>query len=111
MSDAIPTPPGPTAPGPLSRLGFGVTGPHASPAVSRGATGRLISRAIDLGITLFDTAPSYGRGEGERRLGTALRGRRRDELCLVTKAGIDIDRQRDFSLGAVEMSCAFYAPS
>lgn len=65
---------------------------------------RLITTATDLGITLFDTAPSYGRGEGERRLGTALRGRSRDDLCIVTKAGIDIDHQRDFSAGAVEMS-------
>ncbi len=87
-----------------SRLGFGVTGPHASIAVPRRDTGRLIAEAIDLGITLFDTGPAYGRGEGERRLGTALRGHPRDRLHVVTKAGIDLHRQRDFSAGAVEMS-------
>tara|TARA_R110002073_G_scaffold325088_1_gene503704 strand:+ start:3148 stop:3975 length:828 start_codon:yes stop_codon:yes gene_type:complete len=88
----------------FSRLGFGVTGPHASPAVSRRESGRLIAEAIELGINLFDTGPAYGRGEGERRLGTALRGRARDGLYIATKAGIDIDRHRDFSAGAVEMS-------
>jgi len=88
----------------FSRLGFGVTGPHASPAVSRRESGRLIAEAIELGINLFDTGPAYGRGEGERRLGTALRGRPREGLYIATKAGIDIDRHRDFSAGAVEMS-------
>ncbi|SDM53250.1 aldo/keto reductase [Maricaulis salignorans] len=89
---------------PFSRLGFGVTGPHASPAVSRRETARLIAEAIDLGINLFDTGPAYGRGEGERRLGQALRGRARDQLYIATKAGIDLHRHRDFSAGAVEMS-------
>ncbi|WP_417480844.1 aldo/keto reductase [Maricaulis sp.] len=91
-------------PAPFSRLGFGVTGPHASLAVSRRGTQRLIAEAIDLGISLFDTGPAYGRGEGERRLGEALRGRKRDSLFITTKAGIDIDRHRDFSAGGVEMS-------
>ena len=89
---------------PFSRLGFGVTGPHASPAVSRRETSRLIAEAIDLGINLFDTGPAYGRGEGERRLGQALRGQTRDKLYIATKAGIDLHRHRDFSAGAVEMS-------
>ncbi|WP_417310359.1 aldo/keto reductase [Devosia sp.] len=91
-------------PAAFSRLGFGVTGPHASLAVSRRGSQRLIAEAIDLGITLFDTGPAYGRGEGERRLGEALRGRRRDGLFIATKAGIDIDRHRDFSAGGIEMS-------
>lgn len=88
----------------LSRLGFGVTGPHASLAVSRSDTARLIDEAIALGVTLFDTGPAYGHGEGERRLGQALRGHKRENLYLATKAGIDLDRHRDFSAGAVEMS-------
>lgn len=88
----------------FSRLGFGVTGPHASPGMARSRTRDLIRQALDLGITLFDTAPAYGRGEGEKRLGEALRGVRRDSVYLATKAGIDRDRHRDFSAGAIEMS-------
>jgi aryl-alcohol dehydrogenase-like predicted oxidoreductase len=32
----------------------------------------ICSRAVELGVTLFDTAESYGRGESERMLGDAL---------------------------------------
>ena len=45
-----------------------------------------INRAIDLGITLFDTADLYGGGENERFVGSVL-GRRRDEIVLGTKWG------------------------
>ena len=88
----------------LSRLGFGVTGPHAGLGQSRRATHMLIREAVGLGMTLFDTGPAYGRGEGERRLGEALRGIRRDRVFLSTKAGIHAGGRRDFSAGAVEMS-------
>jgi aryl-alcohol dehydrogenase-like predicted oxidoreductase len=46
-----------------------------------------ISRALDLGITLLDTAMSYGRGHNERLVAQAIRGRR-DEVVLATKFGI-----------------------
>src|SRR5207248_16715 len=39
------------------------------------------------GVRFFDTAPLYGYGESERRLGRALGGRPRDELVLATKVG------------------------
>ncbi|GGD53501.1 aldo/keto reductase [Paenibacillus nasutitermitis] len=45
----------------------------------------VVHAAIDLGINFFDTAPLYGQGESERRLGLALRGRR-DRVILATKA-------------------------
>lgn len=88
----------------FSRLGFGVTGPHAGLAVPRRQTERLIREAIDLGVTLFDTGPAYGGGEAEKRLGRALAGVRRDSVFVATKAGIHPGRRRDFSAGAVEMS-------
>lgn len=88
----------------FSRLGFGVSGPHASWGMSRHATEDLIRRAVGLGITLFDTAPSYGRGEAERRLGRALKTVPRDKVFVSTKAGIGPRGRRDFSAGAVEMS-------
>lgn len=88
----------------LSRLGFGVTGPHAGLGASRAATTGLIHQAIDLGVTLFDTGPAYGKGEGEYRLGVALGNRRHDAAFIATKAGIHAGGHRDFSAGAVEMS-------
>ena len=46
---------------------------------------RAIWRALDLGITLIDTAESYGDGHSERLVGRALAGRR-DEAVVATKA-------------------------
>jgi aryl-alcohol dehydrogenase-like predicted oxidoreductase len=44
----------------------------------------IVSRALDLGVTLFDTAEIYGFGRSERILGRAL-GDRRDSVYLATK--------------------------
>lgn len=44
-----------------------------------------VHRALDRGITLFDTANVYGRGAAERVLGEALAGIRRDSYVLATK--------------------------
>lgn len=46
-----------------------------------------IARAWARGITYFDTAPHYGLGLSERRLGRALRELPRDEFVLSTKIG------------------------
>jgi D-threo-aldose 1-dehydrogenase len=46
-----------------------------------------VDRAWELGIRLFDTAPLYGSGLSEARLGRALRGRPRGEYELSTKVG------------------------
>jgi aryl-alcohol dehydrogenase-like predicted oxidoreductase len=49
-----------------------------------------IHTAVDLGITLFDTADVYGCGHSERVLGRALAGRR-DEVVISTKFGLRFD--------------------
>src|SRR4030081_401886 len=49
-----------------------------------------LTRAIDLGVTLFDTAPNYGFGGSEEVLGRAL-GARRKDVILVSKVGITWD--------------------
>lgn len=46
----------------------------------------LIHRAIDLGVTLFDTAEVYGPFTNETLVGKALAGRR-DEVVIATKTG------------------------
>ena len=55
----------------------------------------LLHRAIDLGITHFDTAEVYGQGHNEQLLGKAFAGRW-DEIVLATKFG----PQRDPATGA-----------
>jgi aryl-alcohol dehydrogenase-like predicted oxidoreductase len=46
-----------------------------------------IHRAIELGVTLFDTSDMYGRGANEELVGQAIAGRR-DRVVLATKFGI-----------------------
>jgi D-threo-aldose 1-dehydrogenase len=50
-----------------------------------------VDAAWDGGIRAFDTAPHYGLGLSERRLGQALAGRPRDEYVLSTKVGRILD--------------------
>src|ERR1700730_17821239 len=49
-----------------------------------------VHRAIDLGVTLFDTAPNYGFGGSEEVLGRAL-GNKRKDIVLVSKTAISWD--------------------
>lgn len=46
-----------------------------------------LAAAWDAGIRYFDTAPLYGRGTSERRLGAFLQTRPRDEFVISTKVG------------------------
>jgi aryl-alcohol dehydrogenase-like predicted oxidoreductase len=46
-----------------------------------------LERAIELGITFWDTADVYGNGANEELLRKALRGGRRDQVTLATKFG------------------------
>lgn len=62
--------------------GFGAIGEEEAVA--------LLKRAFDRGITLFDTAPIYGYGLSERRIGSAFRGMR-EKVFLVSKCGVDWD--------------------
>ena len=47
---------------------------------------RTVRRAVELGVTLFDTADVYGRGDNERLLSEAL-GEDRDRVVIATKFG------------------------
>lgn len=91
---------------PLARRQIGTNGPVVS-AIGLGCMGMsefygaadekqaiaTLHRALELGVTLFDTADMYGDGENERLLARALRGRR-DEAILATKFGIRRDGSR-----------------
>jgi aryl-alcohol dehydrogenase-like predicted oxidoreductase len=52
-----------------------------------------IRRALDLGVTLIDTANAYGTGHNEVLVGRAIAGRR-DEAQLATKVGLDFTTGR-----------------
>ena len=70
---------------------------------------RAIRRAVDLGVTFFDTADLYGAGHSEEVLGRALAGRR-DEVVIATKWGHTFDpvtRQR----GAPDTTPGYVRPA
>jgi aryl-alcohol dehydrogenase-like predicted oxidoreductase len=48
---------------------------------------RVLSRALEMGVSLIDTADAYGDGRMERAVGRAVSGR--GEVVVVTKGGVD----------------------
>ncbi len=81
----------------LSEIGFGLW------TVSTGWWGtvtdteavRLMQRALDLGITLFDAADTYGNGRSEELLAKAFPGAARDRVVVATKVGYDFYEHGD----------------
>jgi D-threo-aldose 1-dehydrogenase len=72
----------------LSRVGFGGAPVGdvkrcPSPAVAH----EILQGAWDVGIRYFDTAPMYGNGLSERRIGDFLRNKPRDSYALSSKVG------------------------
>jgi aryl-alcohol dehydrogenase-like predicted oxidoreductase len=74
-------------------------------------TRAVVNKALDLGITLFDTADSYGRRGGSETLLGQVLGPRRKEIVLATKFGTAMDDEgtlkgasRRYIMTAVEAS-------
>ena len=104
----------------VSALGLGcwaIGGPWTSNGMPAGwgdvdddESVRAIRRALELGVTLFDTADVYGCGHSERVLGRALAGRR-DDAVIVTKVGNVFDEHtrvaggQDVSPGYLRRAC------
>ena len=65
---------------------IGIGGNQFGAAVDAAGTARIVERALELGVTHFDTAESYGEGRSEEFLGRALKGHR-DEAIIATKTG------------------------
>ena len=76
----------------VSAVGFGcweLGGTNYGP-IDEAEAVAAIHRALDLGVTLFDTAPGYGFGHSEEVLGRAL-GPRRKDVVLVSKTAVSWD--------------------
>jgi aryl-alcohol dehydrogenase-like predicted oxidoreductase len=73
----------------VARIGLGAMGMSAAytgAGMDETESIRTINRALDLGVTLIDTAEVYGPFTNEELVGRAIRGRR-DEVVLATKFG------------------------
>lgn len=95
----------------VSEVGFGAwgIGGRTAGATSYGDTDdaqslRALGRALDLGITFFDTSSAYGSGHSEVLIGRAVAGRRQ-QAVIATKAGYDDwTKPADFSPDAIRRS-------
>ena len=74
------------------------------------ATKRVVHRALDIGVTFFDTADSYGLGASENLLGQVF-GDRRKDVIIASKFGMAMDKagklqgaSRRYIMRAVEAS-------
>lgn len=57
----------------------------------------LVEKALEAGINFFDTAPNYGLGSSESRLGKVLKGVKRHELVINTKFGHTVEGTTNYS--------------
>ncbi len=94
----------------LTRMGLGgapLGYPHTKAADS--AVEEIITTAWQEGIRYFDTAPRYGTGLSEQRIGNVLRGMPRDEFTISTKVGFlrEPHQPKRAEQGRVERSCDF----
>src|SRR5215207_6897361 len=80
----------------VTALGFGgaTLGDARQPTLEAQAT-LTIEAAYAAGIGYFDTAPWYGTGKSEHRLGSVLGTKPRDTFALSTKVGRILVRPRD----------------
>ena len=95
----------------VSLVGLGCNNFGAAGRLDLEGTRKVVHKALDCGITLFDTADAYGdRGGSETYLGEIL-GERRKDIVLATKFGMPMDDaermkggSRRYVMSAVEAS-------
>lgn len=82
----------------LSRIGFGSAPIGDLKRAPSDETSRALLQAVwDAGVRYFDTAPFYGSGLSERRVGDFLRDKPRDSYVLSTKVGRLLVPDRDWA--------------
>lgn len=96
----------------VSAMGFGCMGLnyHRSEHPDEGACIRLVHEAIERGVTLFDTAESYGPFTNEVLVGKALKGYT-DKVCVTSKFGhkyvngVQVKTEEDSSPANIRKVC------
>ncbi len=78
----------------LGAMTFGEKNSWKIGGLSQGTVDQMISRAVDAGVNLFDTADVYDKGESEKALGKALKPYRNQVLVATkvrSKAGLGVN--------------------
>lgn len=95
----------------LGKLGFGVAqlGNLYREGTDENAFDA-VDAAWDAGVRYFDTAPHYGLGLSEKRLGQALAHRPRGDYVISTKVGRELVPNPDYA-GELDMANSFAVPA
>ena len=92
---------------PFGRLGFGAaTLGNLYREITEDDANEVLAAAWDAGIRYFDTAPHYGLGLSERRLGAFLATKPRNQFVVSTKVGRLIRPNPD-GIGGVDTAILF----
>jgi aryl-alcohol dehydrogenase-like predicted oxidoreductase len=74
----------------ISALGLGCASAWGQTWFDETTAIAIVRRALECGVTVFDTGPSYSNGNAEPRLSKAFKGVERDKLFISTKVGTHI---------------------
>jgi aryl-alcohol dehydrogenase-like predicted oxidoreductase len=93
----------------VSKVGLGCN--NFGMKIDLAATRKVVDKALELGVTLFDTADIYGKSGGSETMLGEILGERRKSIVLATKFGMQMDRAgvlkggaRRYVMAAVEDS-------
>jgi len=91
----------------VSEIGFGAW-QLGSGTISRGLSEKealtMVRKAVEWGVNFFDTAPNYGLGTSESRLGEALRDFDRTQVVINTKIGHTVNGSLNYSADYIRES-------
>ena len=92
---------------PVSEIGFGAWQLGAK-TIARSFSEKeaitMVRKAVELGVNFFDTAPDYGLGTSESRLGDALQGIDRNKIVINTKFGHTVSGGRNYNANSIRAS-------
>lgn len=91
----------------VSEVGLGAwqLGEHSGwQSMSEKQAIEMVHKSIELGVNFFDTAPNYGLGTSELRIGKALKGYDRSEFVINTKFGHTVTGDLNFQANNIRKS-------
>lgn len=92
---------------PISEIGLGAWQLGASSdwkSMTEKEAIKMVHQSLEYGINFFDTAPNYGLGTSEIRLGKAFKGTDRSKIVINTKFGHTVDGSTNFRADSIQES-------